>query len=124
MHDRDLHANILGISAPWQFSDVVLDIAAGTAEAFVEHRGKASCPKSAASPARATTPWAEPGSRFTALLEAAVVVRPNAAAESLHARIQRMACGYRNRERFRNAILLHLSGLDLYPRSVSTRMTS
>ena len=53
MHDRDLHANILGVSAPWQFSDVVLevvlevvlDIAAGTVEAFVEHHGEASCPK-------------------------------------------------------------------------------
>jgi hypothetical protein len=31
--------NILGISAPRQFSDVILDIAAGTVEAFVEHRG-------------------------------------------------------------------------------------
>jgi hypothetical protein len=37
--------NILGISAPRQFSDVILDIAAGTVEAFVEHRGEASCPK-------------------------------------------------------------------------------
>ena len=45
MHDRDPHANILGISAPWQFSDVVLDIAAGTVEAFVERRGEAGCPK-------------------------------------------------------------------------------
>jgi hypothetical protein len=45
MHDRDLHANILGISAPWQFSDVVLDVAAGTVEVFVEHHGEASCPK-------------------------------------------------------------------------------
>ncbi len=45
MHDRDLHANILGISAPLQYSDVVLDIATGTVEAFVEHRGDASCPK-------------------------------------------------------------------------------
>ena len=104
MHDRDLHANILGISAPWQFSDVVLDVAAGTVEVFVEHHGEASCPKSAASPARATTPWAGPGSRFTALLEAVLVVRPNEAAESMHARIQRikrMAFGSWSRERFR-----------------------
>jgi transposase len=45
----------------------------------------------------------------------------NAAAESMNARIQRikaMACGYRNCEGFRNAILFHLGGLDLYPRSV------
>ncbi|MEY5033359.1 MAG: hypothetical protein RL354_2390, partial [Planctomycetota bacterium] len=52
MHDRDLHANILGISAPWQCSYVFLDVATGTVEVFVEHRGDASCPKSAASPAR------------------------------------------------------------------------
>ena len=124
MHDRDLHDNILGISAPWQFSDVVLDIAAGTVEVFVEHHGEASCPKSAASPAETVTPWAEPDSRFTALLEAVVIDRPNEAAESMHARIQRMACGYRNRERFRNAILSHLGRLDLYLRPVSTRTTS
>jgi hypothetical protein len=127
MHDRDLHDNILGISAPWQFSDVVLDIAVDTVEVFVEHDGEASCPKSAASRARVTTPWAEPDSRFTALLEAAVIDRPNEAAESMHARIQRikrMACGSWSRERFRNAILSHLGRLDLYLRPVSTRTTS
>ena len=51
---------------------------------------------------------------------------PNEAAESMNERIQRikrMACGHRNRARFRNAILLHLSGLDLYPRPVSTHTT-
>jgi transposase len=42
----------------------------------------------------------------------------NARAEALNSRIQwvkRMACGYRNRENFRNAIYFHLGGLDLYP---------
>jgi transposase len=42
----------------------------------------------------------------------------NAGAESINAKIQRvkrMACGFRNRERFRNAIYFHLGGLDLYP---------
>jgi len=29
--------------------------------------------------------------------------------------IKRMACGFRNRNRFRNAIYFHLGGLDLYP---------
>jgi hypothetical protein len=29
-----------------------------------------------------------------------------------------MACGFRNRERFRHAILFHLGGLDLYPESM------
>ena len=38
----------------------------------------------------------------------------NALAEGLNSRIQwikRKACGYRNRERFRNAIYFHLGGL-------------
>jgi hypothetical protein len=58
--------------------------------------------RGAASRVRATTPWTEPDSRFTAHLEAVVFDRPNGAAESTDARIKRikrMACGYRNRER-------------------------
>jgi transposase len=71
---------------------------------------------------RATTPWTEPGSRFTALLEAVVIDRPDGASESMHAliqRIKRMACGYRNRERFRDVINLRLAGVELRPRPVS-----
>lgn len=44
----------------------------------------------------------------------------NAASESINSRVQalkRRANGYRNRERFRNAIYFHLGGLDLYPRT-------
>nr|AGS54171.1 transposase [uncultured bacterium contig00051] len=33
-------------------------------------------------------------------------------------RIKRMACGFRNRNRFRNAILFHLGKLDLFPSTV------
>jgi len=43
----------------------------------------------------------------------------NAGAEGFNSVIQKLkgrACGYRNRERFRNAIYFHLGGLDLYPR--------
>lgn len=43
----------------------------------------------------------------------------NALGEGMNARIQeikRTACGFRNRQRFRNAIYFHLGGLDLYPR--------
>lgn len=46
----------------------------------------------------------------------------NAGAESFNAKIQRvkrMACGYRNRERFKNAIYFHLGGLELYPTKAS-----
>ncbi len=46
----------------------------------------------------------------------------NALSESINAKIQRvkkMACGFRNRDRFRNAILFHLGGLDLYPASAT-----
>jgi transposase len=42
----------------------------------------------------------------------------NAMSESLNSRIQRIkkrACGFRSRSRFREAILFHLGGLDLYP---------
>ncbi len=61
------------------------------------------------------------------ILNALVRKATNAAAESMNARIQRnkaMACGYRNRERFRNAILFYLRGLDLYPRSASAHTNS
>jgi len=42
----------------------------------------------------------------------------NSMLEAKNARIQRIkkiACGFRNRERFKNAILFHLGGLDLMP---------
>jgi transposase len=59
------------------------------------------------------------------ILNAMVLRTTNAAAESMNAwiqrikRIKRVACGYRNRERFRNEILFHLGGLALYPRAAS-----
>jgi transposase len=51
----------------------------------------------------------------------------NAAAESINSKIQkvkRMACGFRNRDRFRNAIYFHLGGLDLYPASAMVTHTN
>jgi transposase len=57
------------------------------------------------------------------ILNAIVLGATNAAAESVNAKIQRvkrMACGFRNRERFRNAIYFHLGGLDLYPATHTT----
>ena len=96
--------------------DVVLGVAVGTVVFLFEHRGEARrAARSAASRVRATTPWTEPDLRFTALLEAVAIDRPNGAAESTNARIQRikrMACGYRNRERFRDVINLRLAGLN------------
>jgi len=55
------------------------------------------------------------------ILNAIVLKATNALAEGINSRIQRiknMACGFRNRERFRQAILFHLGGLDLYPASL------
>lgn len=52
------------------------------------------------------------------ILNAIVHQATNAGAESTNSRIQRvkrMACGFRSRERFRNAIYFHLGGLDLSP---------
>lgn len=58
----------------------------------------------------------------------AIVLRvTNAGAESQNAKIQRIkkqACGFRNRDRFRNAIYFHLGGLDLYPRAGSATHTT
>ncbi len=53
------------------------------------------------------------------IVNAIVLKRSNAVAESTNSRIQRMksrACGFRNRERFRTAIMSHFAQLDLYPR--------
>ncbi len=50
----------------------------------------------------------------------------NADSESVNAKVQRVkrtACGFRNRERFRNAILFHLGGFDLYPAHASATHT-
>lgn len=52
------------------------------------------------------------------ILNAIVLGLHNGHAESMNSRIQRIkhrACGFRNRERFRNAIYFQLGGLQLYP---------
>lgn len=56
---------------------------------------------------------------FDGVMNAVVLGVTNAASESINARIQRvkrLANGFRNRERFKNAIYFHVGGLDLYPR--------
>jgi transposase len=55
------------------------------------------------------------------IVNAIVLKVTNAGSESINAKIQRLkkwACGYRNRERFKTAILFHLGGLDLYPEGI------
>ena len=57
------------------------------------------------------------------VINAATTDVTNARAEAINSRIQwvkRMACGYRNRENFRNAIYFHLGGLDLYPEALKS----
>lgn len=52
------------------------------------------------------------------IVNAAVRRVSNAHSEAINGRIQwikKSACGFRNRRRFRNAILFHLGGLDLHP---------
>jgi transposase len=61
--------------------------------------------------------------RLWGIVNAIVLNVTNAAAESHNARIQwikKQACGFRSRERFRDAIYFHLGGLDLYPAVLST----
>ena len=62
-------------------------------------------------------------SHLTGILTAVVKGITNARAESVNAKIQWLkytARGFRNRDRFRNAIYFHLGGLDLYPAGVTT----
>jgi transposase len=47
-----------------------------------------------------------------------VLKATNELGELMNAKIHKIkaqACGYRNRQRFRDAIMFHLGGLDLYP---------
>jgi len=56
------------------------------------------------------------------ILNAVTLRITNARAEGINATVQRIkftARGYRNRERFRNAIYFHLGGLDLYPATLN-----
>ncbi len=60
------------------------------------------------------------------IVNAVVTRATNAASESINSKIQkvkRLACGFRNRERFRNAIYFHLGGLDLYPAAATATHT-
>ena len=56
------------------------------------------------------------------ILNAAQLKATNAIAESVNATIQKIkvrACAFRNRARFRTAILFHKGGLPLLPRGIS-----
>ena len=56
------------------------------------------------------------------ILNAIVLKSHNGHSESMNSRIQRIkrqACGFRNRERFRNAIYFHCGGLNLYPETLT-----
>ena len=61
------------------------------------------------------------------IINAAVLGVTNAHLESVNAKIQALkksACGYRNRARFRAAILFHCGGLDLYPQLAAAHAKS
>lgn len=61
------------------------------------------------------------------ILNAVVLKATNAAAESVNAKIQWVkytACGFRNRDRFRNAIYFHCGNLDLYPGTLRVTHTT
>lgn len=52
------------------------------------------------------------------IVNASIFRASNALSETINGKIQRikrLACGFRNQTRFKNAILFHLGGLDLYP---------
>jgi transposase len=60
---------------------------------------------------------------WSGVINAATSDITNAMSESINSQIQRIkkrACGFRSRPRFREAILFHLGGLDLYPAAPSS----
>ena len=62
---------------------------------------------------------------FWGILNAVVLRATDAHLEAVNPKIQALkkrACGYRNRKRFRNAILFHSGGLDLYPVNAVSRV--
>ena len=66
-------------------------------------------------------------SHLTGILNAVISGATNALAESTNSIVQGIkskARGFRNRQRFRNAIYFHLGGLDLYPRPLLTHTES
>ena len=71
-------------------------------------------------PPQATTSCGRPEVRFVRFYKSANTEATNAKIQW----IKRLGCGYRNRERFRNAIYFHLGGLDLYPDAVATHTNS
>ena len=61
------------------------------------------------------------------MIDAVLTNVTNARSEATNAKIQwieRLGCGYRNRERFRNALYFHPGGLDLHPDGVVTYTNS
>ena len=61
------------------------------------------------------------------VIDAVLANVTNARSEATNAKIQwikRFGYGYRNRERFRNAIYFHLGGLDLYTDGLVTHTES
>ena len=126
MHDRELYARILGIGAPWEVSDVKLNLQGGEVDVRVAHSGgpqmcpecgepssgydtrerrwrhldtcqyrtmlvarvpRVRCPQHGVK--QIGVPWAEEGSRFTALYEALVIdwlkeASISAVAEQMH----------------------------------------
>jgi len=58
------------------------------------------------------------------IITAVITYTTNAMSEGLNSVIQMLkkrACGFRNRERFRNAIYFHLGDLDLYPKALAAK---
>ena len=61
------------------------------------------------------------------VIDAVLTNVTNARSEATNAKIQwieRLGCGYRNRERFRNALYFHPGGLDLHPEGLVTHTNS
>jgi transposase len=78
----------------------------------------------ASNPSAASPAWSK--KHLAGILNAVLLKVTNARSEAVNARIQnlkRIACGYRDPERFRQAILFHLGRLDLNPDALHSPVT-
>jgi transposase len=111
----------------WEVKEVAMELWWPRARASIERDWTAWCrwaKRVALEPVRRVARMVE--SHLTGIVNAIQTGVTNARAESINSKIQwikRMARGFRNRERFRNAIYFHLGGLDLYPALLSATHT-
>lgn len=111
VNEEQLYGQILGITSPWKVVDVSLRLEEGEVEASV---GQTAAPKGLSGVRTRVSRRRHSAASVASPRHVPVSDHPHGRhpASAMRGR----ACGYRKRDRFKNAIYFHLGGLDLYPR--------